>query len=192
MDVALKRKWSILSIGALSVLLGAALIGHSQPKSACALDLDQLQRMSPAELDALFRQSELGKPFAGVYKGRLLYLTDKNLPKVKVRLANIPWSGKMAREDGYFTNRWLRDINWIDSHYVIGPSWVDGKPAVIMEYAPGTPLFANMHDELREVAPGLYMGPVYERCPCGKLRGYVALQIDECYCEKDKRLFRRR
>ena len=53
-----------------------------------------------------------------------------------------------------------------------------------MEYAPGTPLFANMHDELREISPGLYMGPVYERFPCPKLRGYVGLQLECCSAPK--------
>ncbi len=37
-----------------------------------------------------------------------------------------------------------------------------------------------MHDELREVAPGLYVGPVIERCPCPKLRGYIGLQREAC------------
>jgi hypothetical protein len=192
MRIAAGRKWSVLTAGAVGVLLGVALLGHSEPAPTACLDLDQLQSMSPAELDALFRKSEVGKPFAGTANGRLLFLTDKRLPKLKVQLANSVWRGKMAREDGYFINRFIGNINWIDSKYVVGPSWVDGKPAIIMEYAPGTPLFANMHDELREVAPGLYMGPVYERCPCPHFRGYVALQIDDCYCEKEKRLFRRR
>ncbi len=136
----------------------------------------------PDQLDALFRQSDVGNPLVGVANGRLLYLTDKRLPKLKVRLANAVWRGKAAHEDVYFVNRWIGNVNWIDSTYVIGPSWVDGKPAIIMEYAPGTPVFANMHDELREVAPGLYMGPVYERFPCPKFRGYVALQLEPC-CE---------
>lgn len=191
MERSLKRKWTLLTAGAMGVLLGVSfLTGQSAPQS-CPLDLDALQRMSPDQLDALFRHGSC-KPLNGVYKGRLVYLTDKHLPKVKVRLANIPWSGKKASEDGYFTNRWLRDIDWIDSTYVIGPSWIDGKPAVVMEYAPKTPLFWNMHDELREVAPGLFMGPVIERFPCPHFRGYVALQLDECYCEKQRCFIRRR
>lgn len=197
MERALVRKWTFLSTGALGLLMGMALISHSQPQTpapmpTCPLDLEALQRMSPDQLDALFRNSELGKPFVGVYNGKLLYLTDKRFAKLKVWAANIPWSGKMAQENGYFTNRWLRNVNWIDSTYVVGPSWIDGKPAIIMEYAPKTPLFWNMHDELREVAPGLYMGPVIERFPCPHFRGYVALQLDECYCEKERKFLRRR
>ena len=99
-------------------------------------------------------------------------------------MARTVWRGKGACEDGYFTNRWIGGVDWIDSHYVIGPSWVDGKPSVIMEYAPKTPLFENMHDELREVSPGLYFGPLYERFPCPKLRGYLGLKLKPCAKQK--------
>jgi hypothetical protein len=105
---------------------------------------------------------------------------------MRVKLANAVWRGKEASEDGAFVNRWIGNINAIGSTYTVGPSWVDGRPAIIMEYPPGTKVFWNMHDELREVAPGLYLGPVYERCPCPKFRGYVALQM-EC-CTEHRRL----
>jgi len=169
-------KWGRLAAGAFGVLLCAALVGRGEPERC--LTLDDLQHMPPCELDALFRNSEVGKPLCGCARGRLLYLTDRCLPKLKVRMANRVWRGKCASEDGDFVNRWVGNRNWIGSQYVIGPSWVDGKPAVIMEYAPKTPLFENMHDELREVAPGLYLGPVYERFPCPKFRGYVALELE--------------
>jgi hypothetical protein len=52
-----------------------------------------------------------------------------------------------------------------------------------MEYAPETPVFANTRDELREVAPGLYMGPLYDRFPCPRLRGYIALEAN-CRCRE--------
>ena len=77
-------------------------------------------------------------------------------------------------------NRWAGGVKAIRSHAVIAPSWADGRPAVVMEYPTGTPVFANTHDELREVAPGLYLGAFYDRCPCPRLRGYFALTIDPC------------
>jgi hypothetical protein len=82
--------------------------------------------------------------------------------------------------DGSFVNRWAGGVRAIRSHYTIGPSWADGRPAVVMEYPPGTPVFGNTRDELRAVAPGLYLGPIYDRCPCPLLRGYVVLEAEPC------------
>jgi hypothetical protein len=178
------RRWLRFRIPALVLflVLGSNLMGKGEPifvEEGPPLTLDQLQKMSIEELTAIFTQAELYGPFAGVARGRLLTLTDPKRPRLKVRMANSVWRGKAAEEDGHFINRWIGGVRWIGSEYVIGPSWIDGKPAVIMEYPPGTPLFANMHDELREICPGLFMGPIFERFPCPKLRGFIGLQLEE-------------
>jgi hypothetical protein len=144
------------------------------------LTLHDLKRMSPCQLEELFRQAEVGTPLVGSARGRLLYSTDEHHPRLKVARSNLLWKGKVASADGHFVNRWLGGIRAIESQYTIGPSWVDGRPAIIMEYAPGTRVFENTHDELREVAPGLYLGPLYDRCPCPVLKGYIALQVESC------------
>jgi hypothetical protein len=169
-------------LGALGLLFGAALVGDGQticskPIPRC---LEDVKNLSVCELAELFARAEVGQPPVGRARGRLVALTDERLPRLKVGAANAVWRGKAACADGRFVNRWIGGVRWLGSTYVVGPSWVDGRPAVLIEYAPGTPLFANMHDELREVAPGLYLGPILERCPCPKLRGYLALELEGC------------
>lgn len=165
---------------AACLLLGVALCNPAQAFLGKKYpNLDELQKMNHCQLESLFREGTLSGPLQGKLRGRLLYLTDRRLPKLKVRLANAVWRGKAASADGAFVNRWVGKKERIGSCYVIGPSWIDGKPAIIMEYPPKTALFENMHDELREIAPGLYLGPVYERFPCPKFRGWIALQ-QEC------------
>lgn len=171
-------RWCRRSAAAFGVVLLAALLGKAQ--TPCCLTLESLQKMSPCELAALFENAEVGGPFVGKAEGRLLYRNDPHLSKLKVRFSNAVWRGKSAQADGYFINRWIGGIQAIDSHYVIGPSWVDGRPAIIIEYPPGTKLFGNLHDELREVAPGLYLGPIYDRFPCPRFRGYLALRLETC------------
>jgi hypothetical protein len=163
---------------AVAILFLSALAASAQDK-AC-LTMHDLRQMSLCELEALFRSAEIGTPPVGSGRGRLLCSTDPRHPRLKVLCSNAIWKGKVAEPDGHFTNRWLGGIRAIDSQYTIGPSWVDGRPAVLMEYAPGTPLLANTHDELREVAPGLYLGPLYDRCPCPVLRGYLAVEFADC------------
>jgi hypothetical protein len=166
----------------VGVLFGLALIAQAAPPGDCPLTLDYLRHLSPDELHQLFTDAEVGRPLVGVARGRLLCTTDRHLRRIKVGLSNAFWRGKAAQEDGAFVNCWIGGVQVLDSHYVIGPSWVDGRPALLFDYAPGTPLFGNMHDEVREIAPGLYLGPIYDRCPTPKLRGYLALQMAPC-CE---------
>lgn len=175
-----RLQWLRSPLVAVGLLLSVVLSCKGEPDIVYGPTcLEDLQHLSLSQLQELYTHAEIGHPLVGTARGNLLYLTDK-LPRIKVRLANSVWRGKTADSDGYFINRWIGGVNWIDSHYIIGPSWIDGKPSVIMEYPPGTKLFWNMHDELREVAPGLYMGPVFERFPCPKLRGYVGLQLEPC------------
>jgi hypothetical protein len=169
-------------VAALGLLLAVVLSCRGEPCCVYYVPCspEDLQKLSLCQLEELYRNAEVGHPLVGRAHGLLLCLTDERLPRMKVRMANIVWRGKAAEDDGCFVNRWVAGYNAIGSQYLIGPSWVDGKPAVVMEYAPGTKLFWNMHDELREIAPGLYLGPVFERFPCPKLRGYIGLQLEEC------------
>jgi hypothetical protein len=142
--------------------------------------MHDLERMSICELEQLFRSVELGTPFVGCGRGKQLCSTDPCRPRLKTFCANAAWKGKIAGPDGHIVNRWIGGLRCIETCYTIGPSWVDGRPAILMEYAPGTPILANTHDELREVAPGLYLGPLYDRCPCPTLRGYIAVEVERC------------
>jgi hypothetical protein len=163
---------------AVTLLLITALAARSQ--DGRCLTMHHLRHMSLCQLEEIFRHAPLGTPLVGNGRGRLLCSTDPRHPRLKVLCSNALWKGKVAEPDGHFTNRWLGGIRAIESQYLIGPSWVDGRDAVIMEYLPGTPLLANTHDELREVAPGLYLGPLYDRCPCPVLRGYLAVEVQRC------------
>jgi hypothetical protein len=182
------RKFVCTVVLSLGILLNANWACRGEPDCWMPTCLEDLENLSACQLYELYTHAELGRPFIGVGRGRLVYLADRTLPRAKLFGARQVWRGKMAYEDGAFVNRWIGGYNAIGSEWVIGPSWIDGRPAVVMEYPPGTKLFWNMHDELREIAPGLYMGPVFERFPCPKFRGYVAIELECC---KKKRWCRR-
>ena len=173
MRIATGRKWSVLTPGAVGVLLGIALLGHSEPAPTASLDLDRAATHEPRRTRCLVPPIGIGQAAGGDRQWPIAFPDRQAASQIESATRQFGLARQDRAEDGYFINRFIGNINWIDSNYVVGPERIDGKPAIIMEYAPGTPLFANMHDELREVAPGLYMGPVYERCPCPKLRGYV-------------------
>ena len=41
-------------------------------------------------------------------------------------------------------------------------SWLDGRPCLVMQYAPDAPVFGNVRDELRQIAPGVWLGRSYD------------------------------
>jgi hypothetical protein len=186
------HRWLCFRVPVLTLLLVCACAlfredAQAGGETGCCLTLEQLQQRSIEELTELFANGQCS-PFVGLARGRMLAVSDAHLPRLKVRLTNTVWKGKAAEADGHFVNRWVGGVRAISSDYVIGPSWLDGKLAILMDYAPGTPILGNVHDELREVCPGLFLGPVFERCPCPRLRGFVGVQLE---CGKPPKAWRR-
>ena len=82
--------------------------------------------------------------------------------------SQFPWGGKhftaTDAESGRGLNRLRvagikRKVFPFQTH--IGPSAIDGLPCIILDYEqPENPWFIRqIHDELREVAPNLFLGP---------------------------------
>src|SRR5262249_9101845 len=136
-------------------------------------------QLSAVELDKLFKGSDLGNIPVGDLDGQVLCVADRH-GRLKVWVSNLVWRGKYGGEDAYLSNRWVGNQRRIGGYYVTGPNWVDGRPAFILDYPAGTPIFGNMHDELREIAPGLYLGLMFDSCPCPKFRGYFAIEVRKC------------
>lgn len=173
---AKRLKWLVLLfvLAPGLVLAGGFGLVESEKPLICLKDLKDL---GPHELEQLFALVETCEVPVGTGKGRVLHLCDTKMPRMKARMANSVWKGKQFACDGSFINRWVGRIRCLDSEAVIGPSWYDGNPCIVMEYPEGTPLFENMRDEIREISPGLYIGRFYEKCPEPKFRGYFALEF---------------
>jgi hypothetical protein len=135
-----------------------------------------LTRLSAAELERVYACGTVGSWPVGYFRGRLLVMTDYPFPRAAVVVSGLGWKGKHIGHDGGFVNQFACRRR-IDSTAVIEPSWYDGKPCVAMQYAPGTPLFGNVRDEFREVAPELYLGLVYQVHPPRHI-GYMCLESD--------------
>lgn len=138
--------------------------------------LAQLGRLNECELTQLFEQAAPGALPLGDARGKALILTDAKRPRLQVRLANLAWKGKHFDSDGAFINQWP-GFQALTGHTELGVSGHDGKPCLVLQYPPETPLFGNTFDEMRQVAPGLYLARLYERCPCVRFRGYIAIQV---------------
>ena len=161
-----------------SLLLSVALIAIAPSLAlaqSCASPGD-LKKLSECELTRLFEEAKPGEIPSGYARGQVLLMTEAKLPKLRARLASSAWKGKHFEADGEFINQWP-GFKALRGKAELGVSLHDGKPCLVLEYPPQTPLFGNTRDELREIAPGLYLARLYERCPCPRFRGYFAIQV---------------
>lgn len=135
--------------------------------------------MSREQLDALFAAGRGDRLPLGVFDGKVFYLAEAKRPKLRLASMNAAWKGKTFRCDGSFVNRWI-GFEAIVAQSSVAPSWFDGKPAVVVDYEPGTPVFGKNRDEIREVAPGVWLARLYKRDPCGKFDAYFVLRAKGC------------
>lgn len=140
------------------------------------LTLDDLSAMNVDELDALYRKGTLPASFKaldGTPKGRMLAIRglDKTFLFSPIaalsKLSLFPWDGKSFTSTSATTGEGINRINlmtklnWFPFKTRIEPSVIDGKDCIYLDYEqPGNPFFiAKIRDELREVSPGLFLGP---------------------------------
>lgn len=139
--------------------------------------LDSLAEMSSAELENLYRSAPAPENLATVNgrpKGRMLTVdhTDGtpafSAIKAFAAMNVFPWDGKTFQyekgDKGNGINRvklLVANFDWFAFETRVVPSAIDGKPCVFLDYEqPGNPFFiARIHDEIREVSPGVWMGP---------------------------------
>ena len=140
------------------------------------LSLDALSELSVAELTEIYKAGTVPDSLSALDgEPTCRMLTIRRLERGPVfrqirRLAasrRFPWAGKAfessSDEAGSGINRLRllggRKVFPFDT--VIEPSAIDGKPCIFLDYdKPQNPGFIRMiRDELREVSPGLFLGP---------------------------------
>jgi hypothetical protein len=52
-------------------------------------------------------------------------------------------------------------LNAIVAQVYKGPSWLDGKECIILDYSKTSIVAQWIRDEIRQIEPGMYLGKVY-------------------------------
>ena len=145
------------------------------------LSLDCLAHMSWPELECLYRQAEPGTIPEGYTPGRALYCPDSRFYGMRSKMTGAVWHGKIFDGcEGTLVNQWA-GFRAIKARVSYGPSWLDGRPSIIMDYCGTSHVWADVRDEIREVSPGVYLGLMYRRKPCGpQFQYYFALEACPC------------
>jgi hypothetical protein len=159
----------------------SAPAGPPQPVSP-ALSLEQLACMNWCELEQLYRQARPGAIPAGYLHGRAIYCPGAFLTPARDKMTQALWHGKhFCPDDGTLVNQWCLGTRAVRARVCYGDSWLDGQPSIVMEYRGMAHVWKDVRDEIREVAPGVYLGLMY-RCKAGqpRMKMFFALELSPC------------
>jgi len=128
------------------------------------LDPNAIAQMSRSELDRLFRDSPAGPIPAGRARGTAILLPGSAIDRAIAALVRVlVWKGKVfssATADlknriGPLGTPLIRALVYEDK------SWFAQGPAIILDYSKTSLVARMIRDEIRQVAPGVYLGQVF-------------------------------
>jgi hypothetical protein len=129
-----------------------------------AYDAQQLLAMSQAQLDDLFRASPAGDTPNGSANGTAIIAPGTRYSVIIAEVINhFGWQGKVFdAANGFLKNRILAfGVEAIIAKVSQGPSWLDGKPCIVLDYSQTSLVAERVRDEIRLISPGFYLGKVY-------------------------------
>jgi hypothetical protein len=120
--------------------------------------------MSSTEVDQLFRDGEVGAIPDGAADGTAIFWPGSSIEPLLERVVyNVAWKGKIvSARSQMLKNRILpTGVPAIAADVYKAPSWFDGLDCIVLDYSKRSLLARWVRDEIRRVAPGLYLGLVY-------------------------------
>ena len=127
-------------------------------------DVAKLLTLSQAELDALFTNSPVGNIPDGEADGTAIVAPGTVFsPNIARFINHFAWQGKVFDgKKGVLKNKILPfGLNAIIAKVYKGPSWLDGKECIVLDYSDTSIVAQWIRDEIRQIEPGLYLGKVY-------------------------------
>lgn len=127
-------------------------------------DVPQLLELSQAQLDELFASSPAGDIPDGEAKGTAIIAPGTQYTAEIAELINhFGWQGKVFdAKRGMLKNRILVfGIQAIIAKVYKGPSWVDGKECIVLDYSETSLIAHRIRDEIRLIGPSRYLGVVF-------------------------------
>ena len=145
------------------------------------LSFESLGKMNSHQLEELYRNGKVFEPSDGYLKGKAFPKPDKLGHQLRSEAIGLVWKGKnIYTKEAIMLNQ-VGKKQKVAASISKEESWLDGKPSVIFDYASGPKWAQKARDEVREIAPGLYLGIMYYRdCPCPKMAMFFALENCSC------------
>lgn len=129
-------------------------------------DPKEFLAMSGEQLDDTFRNSATGEIPRGKGDGTAIVAPGTEISDEIAWVVNhFSWKGKVFDPDtGTLVN--IIGIGPLEHKMIVakvykGTSWFDEKECIVLDYSKTSLLAKWIRDEIREVAPGIYLGIVY-------------------------------
>jgi hypothetical protein len=127
-------------------------------------DPSTLITMTRPELARLFGSGRAGEVPDGRGRGTVLLGTGGLAAQVAARLSYaLAWRGKVvsARTARLLNILTPLQVEAIEAMIYKQDSWYDGAPCIVLDYSKTSLVARRIRDEIREVAPGVYLGIVF-------------------------------
>jgi hypothetical protein len=125
-----------------------------------------LLHLSGTDLDDLFRASPAGPLPSGMGAGTAVVAAGTVAARPLAATTRLlAWQGKDFAPDGGSLRNLLTPfgVHAVEAKVYEDDSWFDGRPCVVLDYSATSKTARWVRDEIRQVAPGLYLGLVYVR-----------------------------
>jgi hypothetical protein len=123
-----------------------------------------LLAMSTAQLDQLFGQAPAGPIPDGEAQGTALIDPGTvRAPEVAAFVTHFAWQGKVfdAKAGMLVNHISVFALKAILAKVYLGDSLIDKKPCIVLDYSQTSVVAKHIRDEIRNIAPNTYLGPVY-------------------------------
>ena len=127
-------------------------------------DVPQLLAMTKEQLDDLFKASPTGDIPNGPAKGTAIIAPGTKFTEpIAEIISHFGWQGKVFDgPKGLLKNRILAfGFEAIVAKVYKGPSWLDGKECIVLDYSETSMIAKRVRDEIRLIGPDFYLGKVY-------------------------------
>lgn len=123
-----------------------------------------LMKMSQAELDELYKNSPIGSIPDGDSNGTAIVAAGSLLGQILASIIKLLlWQGKVFYRDREFLVNKISPfrLKAIKAQVYRGDSWLCDGESIILDYSQTSFVAQKIRDEIREVAPGIYLGNAY-------------------------------
>jgi hypothetical protein len=136
-----------------------------------------LPSMRGNQLDALFANAPAGEIPVGKGRGQALMATGTFAARALLTITRLlAWQGKVFDGPSHTLRNLISPFGFkaITADVYVDASLLDGKPCIVLDYSKTSRVAGWVRDEIREIAPGLYVGLVY----AGKRRLAIRFSLE--------------